>query len=59
MAMEAVWMTRAMHMNGSILPIMATTSGLFVKSVGAKITTHPAQMCHPVKEDDDLRCTGG
>ncbi len=44
MAMEAVWMTRAMHMNGSILAIMATTSGLFVKSVGAKITTHPTHI---------------
>lgn len=43
MAMEAVWMTRAVHMKGSILRIITTTSGLFVKSAGANSTINPAQ----------------
>lgn len=42
MAMEAVWMTSAVHMNGSILPIMVTTSALFVNKAGANTTTRPA-----------------
>ena len=42
MAMLAVWMTRAVHMKGRKVRMVAMTSGLLVKSAGRKITMQPA-----------------
>ena len=42
MAMLAVWMTSAVHMNGRKVRMVAMTSGLLVKSAGRNITMQPA-----------------
>ena len=42
MAMLAVWMTRAVHMKGRKVRMVAMTSGLLVKSAGRNITMQPA-----------------
>ena len=42
MAMLAVWMTRAVHMKGRKVRMVAMTSGLLVNSAGKNITMQPA-----------------
>ncbi len=58
MAMEAVWMSRATHMKGRKLPIMATTSALFVNSAGKNTTTSPAHNPQACCQREQVSNTG-